>query len=405
MRSRHRPIHKLLGRFASFSGLSLLSAVAPLIVLPAVARIGGVTGWAAVTVAQAVGAVAAVVVGLGFNTIGPARLSGLSAESAYILFAAVLLKRIVAYVVCAPMGALIAVTLVHDSYQLIAALVTFASATSGLSLAWFAIGIGRAPILAKYDAIPKLAASLIALGLVATTENLVFYPILIWLFTMGGLLFFWMKVRRVSKKHNEIKSILDWRAAACELAATCYVSAPLVLASMFLSVEDVSHLGSIDKLYRYTLYVVYALTSSTLAWVLEPGRSARERRFISVMFVTVGISGCLVLLLGGTAITGAMFGVAVAAPATVCLGYAIAYLCVASSTPIIQFKLIPVGNTGWVLVSTFLSAATGLSAMVILGKEIGVQGVAIGFGVSEFVGLTVTFLALLSKRRRQSAKS
>jgi O-antigen/teichoic acid export membrane protein len=388
-----RSAHRLLGRLASFSGLSLLSAVAPLVVLPAVARVGGVEGWAAVTVAQAIGAIAGVLVGLGFNTVGPARLSGATSDAAARLFSSVQLKRFAAYAVVAPISAAVSATLVTDTHRVLAVLVTLASATSGLSLAWFAIGVGHAPVLALYDSLPKLVSSFLALWAVTVTQSLLLYPILLWVFTLGGLAAFWTKIG--FGRHGDHGPSLkpDWNAAGAELAASCYVSAPLIVAAAAFPVADVSQLGSIDKLFRYALYGVFAFSSGTLAWVLEDGRSVRARRTVSLTLVSIGVLGSALLLFGGNTITGVLFGVAVAAPTTACVGYALAYVSVASSTPLIQFRLIPSGDSRSVLSITAINAVVGLPAMVLLGKVWGVAGVAAGFGLSEFLGLVAAITA------------
>jgi O-antigen/teichoic acid export membrane protein len=397
-----RSTHRLLGRLASFSGLSLLSAVAPLVVLPAVARVGGVDGWAAVTVAQAVGALAGVVVGLGFNTVGPARLSGMTSDVAARLFSSVQAKRFAAYAVVGPVAAAVSATLVPDAHRTLAVLVALASATIGLSPAWFAIGVGHAPLLAFYDSLPKLASSFLGLWVVTVTQNLLWYPILLWVFTLGGLAAFWLKIGFGTQ--GDHGSILkpDWHAAGAELAASCYVSAPLIVAAATFPVADVSQLGSIDKLFRYALYVVFAFTSATLAWVLEDGRSTRARRKVSLGLVSVGVVGSALLLFGGNTITGALFGAPVAAPDTACIGYALAYICVASSTPLIQFHLIPSGHSRSVLGITAINAVVGLPAMVLFGELWGVAGVAAGFGTSEFIGLLAAIAATTMQKKSRS---
>jgi O-antigen/teichoic acid export membrane protein len=400
--STGRSTHRLLGRLASFSGLSLLSAVAPLVVLPAVARIGGAEGWAAVTVAQAVGGIAGVLVGLGFNIVGPARLSGTSSDTAARLFSSVQIKRLAAYAVVGPISAAISATLAADAHRLLAALVTLASATSGLSLSWFAIGVGQATVLALYDSLPKLVSSFLGLLAVTITKSLLPYPVLLWVFTLGGLAAFWMKIGLGRHgDHGPAGLKPDWHAASAELAASCYVLSPLIVAGFVLPVADVSQLGSIDKLYRFAMLGIVTFLSSTLAWVLEDGRSIRARRAVSLAFVSIGVFGSALLLFGGHTITGVLFGAAVAAPTTACIGYALAYLGLASSTPLVQFRLIPSGDTRSVLAITAINAAVGLLAMVLLSKVWGVAGVAAGFGLSEFLGLVMAIAATSRQKSKE----
>ena len=375
--------------------------MAPLVVLPAVARVGGVDGWAAVTVAQAVGGIAGVLVGLGFNTVGPARLSGTTPETAARLFASVLVRRLAAYAVVGPIAAALSAMLAADAHRVLAVLVSLASATSGLSVAWFAIGVGRAPVLAIYDSLPKLVSGFLGLWAVTLTHSLLPYPVLLWVFTLGGLAVFWMKTGLGRQVDHGPSPKPDWHAAGAELAASCYVSAPLIVAGIAFPPAAVSQLGSIDKLYRYALYGVVAFTSSTLAWVLEAGRSRRARRTISLAFVSIGVFGSALLLFGGNSITGVLFGVAVAAPTTACIGYALAFVSVASSTPLIQFRLIPSGDSRLVLAITAINAVVGLPAMVLFGKVWGVAGVAAGFGLSELLGLAAASAATSRRRSKE----
>lgn len=375
-----------LSRLASFSSLYLIGAIAPLAVLPVVARIGGVGSWAAVTMAQAVGSVAGVIVSLGFGLVGPARLANLPTDSARSLYATVQAKKLLAYVVICPPAAAVSAALATDPHRLLAASIAIASATSGLSLAWFAIGTGRAYILALYECLPKLISSVVALGAVALTQNVFLYPVLIWFFTVGGIAAFWLRmgIRKIGPNR---RARIDWHAFTLELAAILYVAAPLIVAGIILSVAEVSQLGSIDKVYRYALYCVIALTSSTIAWALETGRTISERRNISLIFVIVGTLGFCAILVWGTAATAILFGEAVAAPPETCLGYAIAYLCVASSTPLVQFFLIPSGASRSVLAITATCAIIGLPTMSLFASMWGASGLALGFGMSECANL------------------
>lgn len=62
---------RLLRRLAGFTFLPLIGMLAPIVVLPIVARVGGPLGWQSIGVGQSVGVVASIAVMWGWWATGP----------------------------------------------------------------------------------------------------------------------------------------------------------------------------------------------------------------------------------------------------------------------------------------------------------------------------------------------
>src|SRR3712207_2103483 len=109
-------------RLAGFAGLPLLSFLAPLLLLPIIARRGGVDGWAAVVIGQAVGGLAAVLVLYGWNLAGPVRVASADLEERRRLFAVALYCKVLVCLAVLPIVVLLCWSMAPKGHVLVCAL-------------------------------------------------------------------------------------------------------------------------------------------------------------------------------------------------------------------------------------------------------------------------------------------
>lgn len=411
----------VLRRLAAFAGLPFAGALAPIVLLPLVARIGGPAGWAGIATAQALGTLAATLIMFGWSVSGQAQVAMAAGEDeAAAIYRRSVRARLLLAAVVVPVGTL-AFAVGSTTYALATSLMFAASAATGMSFAWYCVGRGRPGWVATYEVVPKVLAVVVAAALLLWTGQLWVYPAALLAATLGGVLAFGrrcvggdpVRVARAARGTGRVGALRvawrdswqRWREGALSVAGGLYASAPLPLAALLTSVDDVAMMASGDRLYRYGLFAVIGLANGLQAWVLAAGPWAGRRQSTTLAaHVGLGLAGLLFLVVAGRWASALVFGEAVAAPVTVVAAYGVAYLAVSVSTPLVRNRLVPAGRSGLVLVSTTVSGVVGLGAMAALGAHLGAAGIAWGFALSE--GLNMVILAaVLLRTARQGRRS
>jgi len=319
------------------------------------------------------------------------------------LYNHVLRSRILLSVVVFPLVAVLAWLLAADGHEWIATLMGLSMAASGLSFAWYSIGVGDVRAIAIYDTLPKVLAILIALILMLTTRLIWPYPVLLLAATCLGLALFHKQRIGQSARLRETFSTETIKAARRNSTAALidgtsilYVATPIPISSMFNSSLETATLASADKIFRYGLYAVSALGNTLQSWVLQPLSPNPRRRhiFAITVHVLLGIAGFAFLAIFGPWSTRLLFGAAVATTQPVATMYGIAYLAVSTSTPFMRNILLPRGQSRAVLLATILGACVGLPLMVLWGRGGQSWGIAAGLAASELTVLVTAVLAV-----------
>ncbi|MHA7281106.1 lipopolysaccharide biosynthesis protein [Arthrobacter sp. MDT2-2] len=397
------PLKRLLG----FSALPLISSLTPLLLLPVVARIGGVEGWASVALGQSVGAFGAIVVGYGLHISGPAAIiEANSLEDQRQVYSDAISARLLLLSIVLPVCAFIAWLLGAESYKFDSLMMSLAMLMNGISPAWYLIGLGRPGSIAKYETIPKMAATLLSLILLLVTGLIWLYPLALCGATWLGLLTFHKRyfgtyaIKKGPKQSTAKYLLQNGKIAATAAIGSAYVATPVPVGSLSLTYSGISSLSSADRLYRYGLFTVVALGNAMQSWVLEQrsteGRQANSR--IAVMcHGLLGLAGCIFLSFFGELATEVIFGQQVASEQSITLWYGFAFLFVSLSTPLIRNTLIPAGRQNTVLALTIVSALIGLPVMVLGSMSLGAPGIGMGLATSEFIILAGAALSSAPK--------
>lgn len=390
-------------RIGAFAGLPLLSSIVPFLLLPYIARVGGEGTWNALAVGQAFGSVAAILVALGWTLSGPARVAAISdPNERRRVYALSLVTRLVAFAVCIPVLAVIAAYFGDHAHFWETFLMAAAQATAGLSPAWFAIAIGDAKLIARYDVVPRIVAILVCIPVLLVSGLIVIYPVAILAGGLLGTIFF---TRRHSKREDYshlrgtfvVKEIWALRASSTTtMAAACYAATPVIVVAAVAMPAALAAFVSAEKLFKITLMSVGALGGSLQGWVAEvDGDHSKRRKFSLLSHTLLGLAGLAGFSFLGPLLTQILFGQALAADFATCFWFGIAFLFVSINTSTGSHWLVPAGRIRDVLWSTVAGAAIGLPAMVVLSSQMQGAGGALGLAIGEFVVCAVQGVAII----------
>lgn len=405
----------LLKRFIGFSGLQLLSSLAPLVLLPVLARAAGAPGWASIAVGQSIGILVAAVAMYGWGVVGPVLVAAGDEGERWYQYRASLVSRIALLAITLPIGCTVALVTAAPGFRAVSVLMVCAQSFGALSPAWYAIGIGRPSLIMSYDTGPRLIAVLTSAGLLLLGAPLITYPILLLVSYVAGTALVTLRLSRtrgpeVTQRYgpsamlHDIKTTLVTQAApaGAQIAGASYGGATVAVVGIFATTAATAEFASADKLYRFSLTAVVAVGNTFQGWVAElPFPQSRRRMGFSLATLgAIGLTGGLALFLLGHWATTLLFDDALAASARTSLWYGVAFLAICLSTSLGRHILVPLGKTKHLLNATILGAVIGLPAMAFLSKAFGASGGAAGYAVSEVVGTSILALIVWRSVRR-----
>lgn len=398
-------------RLAGFTGAPILSALAPFIILPVVSRIVGDEGWANFATGQSIGALGMVGVLFGWGVVGPVWVARAESdqERALILHESIR-SRLITAAITVPIAGLATYLVCTSAFRLESVAVAVVTTIGGFTPAWFCIGQGNPRALMIFDALPKLAASLISLPILAFTGQVLWYPVLLLAATVPAFV-----VHARLTAHGDLIGDLERRGirtvlrtlvptAAIDAAGNAYGATAVPIATAGLDPVEASSFASADRAYRIATMVVIALGNTFQAWVLDPSTTRRHRRHLValVAHVALGLLGGAAIALLGPWATGLFFGEAVAAQPLPSALFGVAFFFLSSATPLIRNVLIPAHRYGTVFGATIAAAVVGLATML-TGSFLGSAGlIAVGVAASEataFAVLLVPAVAVLLRER------
>jgi O-antigen/teichoic acid export membrane protein len=391
-------------RMGGFTAIPLFSSFVPFLLLPALARVSGAAGWAAIGTGQALGTMGAVIVAWGWWLAGPVGyVRRTSSRDRHALFMSSVQTRLLVSAFIIPIAFVAAALLSARSWRLEAGMVAIGFAVSGLTPGWFCIAAGRPGLLAQYEAVPKMLATAASGLIVWQTHNVMAYPILLIVATVGALAVF--VVREIPPTEREIQPFNEVIATLREQApivtsnafGSAYSSTPMPIASALAPAVSAASFSSGERFYRIAQFSIVALANGLQKWVLEADGqvAARRQRAAIWSHVVLGLAGAIGIGLLGPTISRVLFGSAVQASYVTTIGFGVAFFFVSAATPFGRNLLIPAGRRTRLLVGTSSGAIVGVPLMVVSYYLFGVGGIAVGLALSE----ALVFLILLPPAR------
>jgi len=391
-------MRSLMLRLAGFTGAPILSALAPFIILPVVSRIVGDEGWANFSAGQSIGILGMVGVLFGWSIVGPVRVARApSAQARAVILHESIRSRLLTSLIAVPAAGVATFLVSGSSYRLESVAVAVAMTIGGLTPAWFCIGQGNPRGLMIFDALPKLAASLVSLPILALTGQVLWYPVLLLVFTVPAYV-----IHARLTAHGAILGDAEPRGlfavlrtlvptAAIDATGNAYGSTAIPIATAGLSAPDASSFASTDRVYRIGTLVVVALANAFQAWVLESDVTDPRRRHRGALaaHMALGVLGGIAIALLGPWATGLVFGADVAAQPLPSALFGIAFFCISTATPMIRNLLIPADRFRTVFAATVCAAAVGLVVMIVGSAAGSAVIVSLGVAASELTALAV----------------
>lgn len=386
-------------RMGGFLGLPILSMLVPMFILPILTRLTGAEGWGSIGAAQQIGLLSAVVMTFGWGIYGPPAVAQHTGTvERQILYRDSLVARLAVSVVVIPVMCLLTARLSNPEFLVDSLVMAVASSLTGLSPSWYCIGVADPGSLARYDVVPRLVATAIAIPAPLLYGHVWVYGLLLGLASIGTIVAFTRKTLAGFNDPRDGKPRLrdllrpTFPAATIDAVGNAYGSTPQPIALASLPYAESSSFTSADKLYRIGLaVVVMALGNAFQGWTLDPAADNLRRRHLIAITTHVGAGavGAVFLATLGPWVTDVLLPGDVAATYPLCFWYGVAFFFISSSTPLIRNLLIPHGRSRFVFVATVISSVVGLTTMTVAAVSANGSLIACGLAVSEIVIVSI----------------
>lgn len=397
----------VLFRLAGFTGLPLLSLVTPFLLLPILSRIAGEVGWSSLVSGQAIGAFGGAVIAWGWNTVGPVEIAqDTSPQHRAEVYRESLRTRLALSALVFPFVFMLAWQLSAPGHHLDGAAMSLTTAVAGLSPAWFCIGAGKPALLATFDTLPRVAATIVAVPVIWLTTYIWLYGVVL-LAAVGVSLVVFHRIVVPERGKTFASWNGTWRylrhhsgAAAISLSGTTYASIPVPVGQAFVPSTVMAGFSSADTVYRFGLFSVMALGNTFQGWTLEPQEASPKKRHAAAIasHFALGLAGAAFLAVLGPLATEIILGSVNKASQATCVFYGLSFLFISASTPFIRNLLLPQGRQRLILAWTVISAGVGVTLMFVAATQGWADGIALAMALSEavlFVGLLLPGLRAL----------
>ncbi|HTL41893.1 MAG TPA: polysaccharide biosynthesis protein [Pseudolysinimonas sp.] len=399
---------RLARRILAFAVVPFLSLLAPFLFLPVLARLAGADPWVAIALGQSVGGFAALVAGLGYPTLAPPRIAASDEARRRRILATSLHVRLPVWLVAAMAAGVVAAVLAPSSHRPEAAVMATGMSLAGLAPTWYWIGVGRALPILWFEVLPRMAATLVAAGILLAGGDVLWYPILLIVAMIAGHAVVYLReagaeLTRVDRSDAMMILRTHPPGVIAESAAGAYNALAVALVTGVSPVVEAAQYISGDKSYRIGQYSVSALGNALQGWVAETvdrAQLARRLRIAVALHAGVGALGFLTFALLGPLLTRVLFGSEVAIDELAAVGFGLATLGIAIGTGCGRIGLVTLDARTAFMVCVLVASAFGVVALLAGGAVWGATGAAWGLGITEVASGTVQGIVLLAVWRR-----
>ena len=388
-------------------GLPLISAMAPLLVLPVLVRYVGTEAWAGIAIGQAIGTGASTLVMIGWPVVGPAVLAG-DKSRGRSLYTESLISRLTVFCLMSPAAVALTVTLAPTEAWLEAGLMALAQSMLGLAPTWFFVGTGQPASIARFDTIPRVAATALAALLIVFFPWAWIYPTA--LLVVPAVLLVIVSVPlwergRLAPLRTTVRVLRgQWAAALASAQFAVNSALPIALVAA-VAPAIIVPFAALDRLMRYVLFFVQPVGLAFQGWVAEPSPSPGQRRRTAFIITTgAGLLLAGVFWLSFDVLMAVLFAGKVAVPPVAVALAALGLVAAAANITLRYHYLVPFGMSGWMAVGIAVNTVLAGVLLVLLAPEYGVIGATIAVVASGIAASVVQALVLLRRRRRKRAK-
>lgn len=398
-------------RLVGFALIPLVSALSPLVVIPALTATFGAETWGTVALAQSIGSAAAVVIELGWGLNGPQRVARASERARPQLYALALSTKLLIFVpVVVP--AVVLTVLLAPTDPVVAALITAATALSTLSPSWFFIGTGQPRRILLLDALPRLLTNVVAfLAISFAGAPLLVYPALLFVGTALPPVLGWAAV---GSSASMVRSFGLKRVVRCiraqsvalqgRLASAAYIALPIAIVGA-ASPSALVLFSAAERLQRLVLALLSAFPNAMQGWVGSSDSPSSRRRRLTVALrlnIALGLVAGLAFWAFGGLASRLLFSGEIDLPyhITALCGGVIAITCVSRATG--GLGLVAVRRIDALRNSALVGAMVGPLAIWVLAASLGSTGGLLAELLTESIVLSVQAVILYRALRRAS---
>lgn len=395
-----------------FAVPALLSAVSPLLVLPALTSQFGAEAWAQIAVCQSVGLAFAVVVELGWGLNGPQRVARAGAWYRSKLYLQSFWTKGIVFVPALVFSLAVSLILATGS-TVVTATVTTAAVLTAFSPVWFFIGLGSPRNAIFLDAVPRV---LVSIGCAVAIS----FGAPLWAYGASMLLaalvppFFGLSVveidwRLVRLSLRRLFYVIRTQVFALggRVASATYIALPVALVSA-VAPGAVPVFAASDRLLRMGLVVLQSVPSMLQSWLGAEstigGRYNKSARAVRLNVFVGAFSGIAFTFLAPTASEFVFSGTATVPYWLAGLGGAVMMLTVVSRATG-GVALVGMGDIRSIAISALVGCLVGVPVICMLAWQFGAAGAVIGQIVAESSVLAIQCRALRLGYRRQMIRA
>lgn len=399
-------------RLLGFLLVPAIAALSPIIALPAVTQIAGPGGWASAIAGESIGTFAAIAIGWGWATVGPALISiAANDDERARLYRESLIVRLSISILALPALAVICWLIATPGAEWLTVLMGMQGALIALSFTWFSAGVGDPRTIVIFDAAPRLLANLAAAALVLATGVVVLYPLAGILVTLVGTSIFTLRLLRRHPgpwpRLRDLPRLLRSNLAVAlnDAGLSGYSSVPAPVVNVTAMPTAASGYATADKMLKLGQFIPMTLANALQAWIGEAHGPHRARR----MTVAIGLATATGLLgWAGLALVGpwltSVYLPAAPAPFDILLVMGLVFFFFSVRTAVARLVLFPAGRAAAVMRATLIATVLGIPLMIGLGIAWGPVGAALGYAFTEGAAtllLTRRCLRVLRDLRQQ----
>jgi O-antigen/teichoic acid export membrane protein len=387
-----------------YIAIPALSAVTPLVVLPALTSAHGASGLAATGIGQSLGASAAVIAELGWSVLGPQMIAKADPARRRALYQSAFATRLTALAIMMPLSVVAAYSLAAEE-KMASAMLAFAFSLAALSPSWYLIGSNRPLLILSVEAVPRLVLSAAAAVALSWGAPLAVYGFLL---AVAAVLT-WLLAARVAQQRlwPRLSDFRDGRRVIARqlpltggrMISVLYTSLPVSIVAV-VAPNSTATYAAIDRLTRMGSALLGSVPTRLQSWVgsdPKSGGMTRSRKSLMMNSALGLVAGIGFTIVAPFVATYVFSGVVELDLRITALGGAL--ICAICTSRGLGLSLVAEGKANWISLANLGAAVTGVTCVYLLAGTWGAEGALVGGIAAEVVGVASQLVILLLGNR------
>ena len=397
-------------RMGGFGASMALLAVSSVLMIPAMIQSGGLEAWASIVTGQAIGSVAATVIGYGYGVVGASMIARADAAEARSEYLGSLLTRSVVAVPTIGIVFLLS-ALLPGPNPLLVFQASLPVIFGGFTAMFFYVGRSAPFRLLVLETVPRFVFTMLGVWVMVSGGSVydgislqLAGAVVSVLASTAWILQPWRRESRSSLRTRPLVAMLreQWHALFSTLLVSLYGSLPVLLVGM-VAPGSLAAFGVFNKLQRQLAVAISPVSSVFQGWVPRRMRvGVPPRRAMQTALTATAILGALIavafLVAGDRLFAWLSAGQMHADPMQIAL---IALVIAAGlfQSCLSYACLIPLGGVRSVAVSTSIGIVVGLGLLLVLTAAFGVTGALVAILTGVVLQIVLLMVSLVLRLR------